>query len=140
MGDPGLRLMPLGGEWRKEGELWIPTSTPVVTAETVSCQARQKLEENCKKRYVSSRKRKYEVPKHKYHSHTTLKEELNRISSEYSDIATVYSIGTTALDRDILCIKLSENINEERQLLKPQVKFVAGRFDNDITIKDSVLF
>ena len=88
---------------------------------------REKIDEICKKRYISSRKRRYEIAKQKYHTLTRLKEELNKLTSEYPDIAAQYSIGSTEQGREILVLKITEDVKKERAFLKPQVKFVAGK-------------
>ena len=93
----------------------------------INLTEREKIDDICKKRYISSRKRRYEIAKQKYHTHTRLKEELNKLTSDYPDIAAQYSIGSTEQGRDILVLKLTEDVKNERLYLKPQVKFVAGK-------------
>ena len=120
-----LCQMPMQGEWEKKNEVWIEISDLNIKPRLISSDERQRLEEYSRKRCHSSRKRRYEVPKQKYHSNTKLKEELRTISEEYPNITSLYSIGTTEQNREILVLKLSSEPTS-RQILKPQVKLIGG--------------
>ena len=123
-----LLMMPKKGKWEKLGEGdWKEISDSNIDAKVINLTERDKILDICKKRYISSRKRRFEVPKQKYHTHTRLKEELNKLTSEYPDIAAQYSIGSTEQGREILVLKITEDVKKERAFLKPQVKFVAGK-------------
>ena len=126
-----LLMMPKKGTWKKEGEGdWREASDSKIEPKVVTLTERDKIEDICKKRYISSRKRRYDIAKQKYHTHTKLKEELNKLTSEYPDIAAQYCIGATGQGREIICLRLTEDVNKERPYLRPQVKFIAGKLLN----------
>ena len=56
----------------------------------------------------------YNIPLKKYHTFKRMRDELEYLAQEFSDIAVKYSIGKSVEGRDIIC------------LLKPQVKFTAN--------------
>ena len=62
----------------------------------------------------------------KYHTYKRMKEELDYLAKEYDDIVALYNIGASVQGRDLVCLKITEDANMERKLLKPQVKFTAN--------------
>ena len=68
----------------------------------------------------------YNIPLKKYHTFKRMRDELEYLAQEFSDIAVKYSIGKSVEGRDIICLKITEDANKERKLLKPQVKFTAN--------------
>ena len=115
-----LSQMPMHGKWEKIREEWNEISEFNIQAIVRNLTERQIIDEICRKRYNFSKRKYFEVPKQKYHSHTKLKEELNLLCEEFSDIISQYSIGKTVEGRDILCVKITEGVHSERSLLKPQ--------------------
>ena len=90
------------GKWEKIREEWNEISEGLTEISRIrNLTERQIIDEICRKRYNSSRRKYFEVPKQKYHSHTKLKEELNLLCEEFSDIISQYSIGKTVEGRDI---------------------------------------
>ena len=62
----------------------------------------------------------------KYHTYKKMKDELDYLAKDYSDIVTKYVIGKSVEGRDIIALKITEDANKERKLLKPQVKLTAN--------------
>ena len=66
-----------------------------------------------------------------YHSYSSLKTELQNIEYEYTNIAKVYDIGDSwektqeIADRDILAIKISDNVTTEEED-EPDILFMGG--------------
>ena len=135
--------MPMHGKWEKIREEWNEISEIKGLTEISRIRnltERQIIDEICRKRYKSSKRKYFEVPKQKYHSHTKLREELSLLCEEFSDIISLYSIGQTAEGRDILCVKISEGVHSERSLLKPQVKYVGGIHGDEVVGRELLLY
>ena len=62
----------------------------------------------------------------KYHTYKKMKDELDFLAKDYSDIVEEYVIGKSVEGRDIIALKITEDANKERKLLKPQVKLTAN--------------
>ena len=136
-----LSQMPMHGKWEKIREEWNEISEGLTEISRIrNLTERQIIDEICRKRYNSSRRKYFEVPKQKYHSHTKLREELNLLCEEFSDITSLYSIGQTVEGRDILCVKISEGVHTERSLLKPQVKYVGGIHGDEVVGRELLLY
>ena len=66
-----------------------------------------------------------------YHSYSSLKTELQNIEDNYTNIAKVYDIGDSwektqgIADRDILAIKISDNVTTEEED-EPDILFMGG--------------
>ena len=55
-------------------------------------------------------------------SYKKMKDELDFLAKEYSDIVEEHVIGKSVEGRDIKALKITEDANKERKKLKPQVK------------------
>ena len=138
-----LSQMPMHGKWEKIRDEWNEISE--IRSLTEICRIRnlterQIIDEICRKRYNFSRRKYFEVAKQKYHSHTRLREELDSLCEEFSDITSQYSIGKTVEGRDILCLKITEGVHSERSLLKPQVKYVGGIHGDEVVGRELLLY
>ena len=66
-------------------------------------------------------------------------DELEYLSTEYCDIAQLYSIGRSVEGRQILGIKITTDVNKPRPLLKPQVKFSANIHGDEAVGKELLI-
>jgi murein tripeptide amidase MpaA len=130
--------MPLGGRWEKEGEEWKIIGEEEVETEKISLLGREKIAELCRKKFQVPKK-VYSVDIPKYHTHTKLKEEIAALSAEFSEIAVQYTIGQSVGERDLICLKISEDATKERTLLKPQVKYIANIHGDEVVGRELLL-
>ena len=134
----GLCRMPLEGRWEKEGEEWKSVGGKEVESEMIETQSREIIEASCRKRFQAERKL-YKVPMTKYHTHKRLKEEVDLLSTEFSNIAVKYVIGKSVAERDLICLKITEEARKERPLLKPQVKYIANMHGDEVVGRELLL-
>ena len=131
------------GKWEKIRDEWNEISE-IISLKEISrirnLTERQIIDEICRKRYNFSKLKYFEVPKQKYHSHSKLREELNLLCEEFSDLISQYTIGKTVQGRDILCVKITEGVHSERCLLKPQVKYVGGIHGDEVVGRELLLY
>ena len=132
--------MPMIGKWEKIREEWNEISELKIEPQLKNLTDRKIIDEICRKRYNFSKRKYFEVAKQKYHSHTKLREELNLLCEEFSDLISQYSIGKTVEGRDILCLKITEGAHSERSLLKPQVKYVGGIHGDEVVGRELLLY
>jgi len=66
-----------------------------------------------------------------YHNYTQLVEEMATLADSYGETSRLYNLGTTVEERDIPVIQISEDVNQDRELLKPMVKLVANMHGNE---------
>eukprot|EP00092_Neocalanus_flemingeri_P014781 GFUD01015952.1.p1 GENE.GFUD01015952.1~~GFUD01015952.1.p1 ORF type:complete len:524 (+),score=122.63 GFUD01015952.1:177-1748(+) len=99
---------------------------------------RIRIEEQCRKRFQLGKK-VYTVPIHKYHTHTKLKEEINTLTTEFSEIAVQYNIGKSVSGRDLICLKITEDATKDRQMLKPQVKYISNIHGDEVVGRELLI-
>ena len=51
----------------------------------------------------------------------------------------LYTIGQSVCERDLICLKISENATKERPLLKPQVKYIANIHGDEVVGRELLL-
>jgi len=130
--------MPLTGKWEKEGENWKNIGDSEVSTHEKSILDRKRIEEHYKKRF-SGPKKVFNVDIPKYHTHTRLKEEIRQLSSQFSSIAVQYSIGKSVGGKDLIVLKITEDANKERPILKPQVKYVANIHGDEVVGRELLI-
>lgn len=135
-----LRHMPMNGKWEKIKEVWNEISELKTEANLKNLTERKLIDEICRKRYNFSKRKNFDIPKQKYHTHARLREEVNLLCEEFSDIVSQYSIGRTVQGRDIVCLKISEGVRQQRSLLKPQVKYVGGIHGDEVVGRELLLY
>ena len=79
------------------------------------------------------------MPFSHYHTYNQMCEELDYLAMDYCDIAQVYSLGRSVEGRQILCIKIAADVNSERPLLRPQVKFSANLHGDEIVSREMII-
>ena len=130
--------MPLLGRWIKEDDSWTNVGGTEVSTEEIHLMERTRIEKQSRKRFQVDKK-VYSVHIPKYHTHTKLKEEINMLATQYSEIAVQYSIGQSVNGRDLICLKITEDATKERQLLKPQVKYIANIHGDEVVGRELLL-
>ena len=136
-----LSHMPMIGKWEKIREEWNEISELKIEPQLKNLTDRKIIDEICRKRYNFSKRKVFDVPRQKYHSQTRLREEIDLLCEEFSEIISQYSIGKTVQGRDIVCLKITEGVKQEaRSLLKPQVKFVGGIHGDEVVGRELLLY
>ena len=75
----------------------------------------------------------------RYHTLRRIYDELDFLAREFCDIAVKYKIGKSSEGRDIICLKITEDAQKKRKLLKPQVKLTANMHGDEMVGRELLL-
>jgi len=133
-----------GGAWQKVDGKWQAVRDSTVTKPKLLPEREFNIEEMLKKyseRLEKQTKKKKKRKKKKqlepiewvdtsfikcYSDHDQMRDILDKVEADYPEIAERYTIGHSVDERDLLCIRLTKGVRNQRTLLKPMVKFVAN--------------
>ena len=74
-----------------------------------------------------------------HHSYEELFRLMERYASNYSDIARLYSVGTSVEGRQLYAIEISDNVGVH-ELGEPEFKYVANMHGNEVTGRETLLY
>lgn len=133
-------LPPGGGAWQKVNGKWEAVKEPP------KCRVKQEkdfdIEEMLKKYSERLDKQKKKKKKKKkvfqpiewvdtsfiktYSDHDQMRDILDKVQTDFPEIAERYTIGHSEEERDLICMRISQGVRNQRTLLKPMVKYVAN--------------
>lgn len=61
-----------------------------------------------------------------YTNHENLGSLFKKLSDQYENLAKLYDIGESVEKRKLFAIKITQDVHQERSLLKPMIKFTAN--------------
>lgn len=74
-----------------------------------------------------------------YHNYDDMTRLLKNISNRFPELVNLYSIGTSVQGRELWVVRVSKDVENEDQLLKPNVKLVANMHGNEAVGKELLL-
>jgi len=133
-------VLPPGGAWQKVNGKWQAVAEPPKSR--IKQEKNYDIEEMLKKYSERLDKQKKKKKKKKkvfqpiewvdtsfiktYSDHDQMRDILDKIQADYPDIAERYTIGHSEEERDLMCMRISQGVRNQRTLLKPMVKYVAN--------------
>lgn len=74
-----------------------------------------------------------------YHDYNSMTSLLKNVSSKFPDMVSLYSIGTSVEGRQLWVVMVSKDVQNDNQLLKPHVKYVANMHGNEAIGRELLL-
>jgi len=135
-------LPPGGGAWQKVNGKWEAVAVQDPPKSRIKQEKDYDIEEMLKKYSERLDKQKKKKKKKKktlqpiewvdtsfiksYSDHDQLSDILETVQAEHHGIAERYSLGHSEEGRNLLCMRISQGVRNQRTLLKPMVKYVAN--------------
>jgi len=128
------------GAWQKVDGKWEAVKEPAKTKEKpkkdfdIEEMLKKYSERLDKQKKKKKKKKKALVPYEwidtsyikTYSDQDQMRDILDKIETEHPDIAERYKVGHSEEGRELLCMRISQGVRNQRSLLKPMVKFVAN--------------
>lgn len=73
-----------------------------------------------------------------YHTYATLTSELQELSSQYSNIAQLHTIGKSVEGRELWVIKISDNVREKEA--EPEFKYISSMHGDEVVGKEMMVY
>ncbi len=73
-----------------------------------------------------------------YHTYNTLTQELQRLANKYPSIAHLSSLGKTVEGREMWCMKISDNANEDEA--EPKFKYISSMHGDEVVGKELMVY
>jgi len=146
-------LTPAAGAWQKVNGKWQAVAEP--PKPRIKQEKGYDIEEMLKKYSERLEKQKKKKKKKKkvlepvewvdtsfiktYSDHDQLSETLDRVQADHHQIAERYSLGHSEEGRNLLCMRISQGVRNQRTLLKPMVKYVANIHGDEAVGREMLL-
>ncbi|XP_023333834.1 carboxypeptidase E isoform X2 [Eurytemora carolleeae] len=138
-----INFMPIAGCWEKVDDEWRNRDgtefIPIQFSDIRRKEIEAKYQEKYKYGTQKIRSTSFEYPFSYYHSQAELEEELLQLVSEFSNLASLYTIGETHAGNKILVLRLGELVDGRRPLLVPQVKLIGNIHGDEVVGRELLL-
>ena len=70
-------------------------------------------------------------PLQKYTENNEIEQHLRQLAAEYPELAQVVEVGRSSLGQNIVGLRITRDVSQERRLLKPMVRYIGNMHGNE---------